>query len=100
MGVVKSIELCGSSSGGIKYKNSPMIAQERRRVRDKSVFEKSGMCGHSEEWQGSMGTGRLMSSNGHSRRPLAVRLIRKVACSMAFHEAIVPRSSILRARKL
>merc|ERR1712070_956482 len=27
MGVVKSIELCGSSSGGIKYKNSPMIAK-------------------------------------------------------------------------
>merc|ERR1711939_584405 len=27
MGVVKSIELCGSSSGGIKYKNSPMIAR-------------------------------------------------------------------------
>ncbi|RMY83705.1 hypothetical protein D0864_07757 [Hortaea werneckii] len=78
MGVVKSIELCGSSSGGIKYKNSPMIAKS----------------GADEEWQGSMGTGRLMSSDGHSRRPLAVRLIRKVACSMAFHEALVPRSSI------
>merc|ERR1712211_38952 len=27
MGVVKSIELCGSSSGGIKYKTAPMIAK-------------------------------------------------------------------------